>query len=123
MPSPAIRSSRNSRITAAWARVWLAAAVVALFCGSAAAQFRQIPDTALRGVIRHVQSLVVSIDGTPVSLSPGSNIRDTNNLIIVPNALPPAGALAGYLLDVNGQIHRVWLLTPQEAAIPRPSGR
>ena len=123
MPSPAIRSSRNSRITAAWERVWLAAVVGALLCGSAAAQFRQIPDTALRGVIRHVQSLVVSIDGTPISLSPGSNIRDTNNLIIVPTALPPAGALAGYLLDVNGQIHRVWLLTPQEAAIPRPSGR
>ena len=123
MASPAIRSSRNSRITAAWARVWLAAVVGALLCGSAAAQFRQIPDTALRGVIRHVQSLVVSIDGTPISLSPGSNIRDTNNLIIVPTALPPAGALAGYLLDVNGQIHRVWLLTPQEAAIPRPSGR
>jgi hypothetical protein len=101
----------------------LAAVIGALFCGSAVAQFRQIPDTALRGVIRHVQSLVVSIDGTPISLSPGSNIRDTNNFIIVPTALPPAGALADYLVDVNGQIHRVWLLTPQEAAIPRPSRR
>ena len=49
MASPAIRSSRNSRITAAWARAWLAVVVGALFCGSAAAQFRQIPDTALRG--------------------------------------------------------------------------
>lgn len=123
MASPATRPGNNRRFAAAWARVLLAAVFGMLLCGSATAQFRQIPDTALRGMIRHVQSLMVSIDGTPISLSPGANIRDTNNLIIVPTALPPAGALADYLLDVNGQIHRVWLLTPQEAAIPRPPRR
>ncbi len=123
MASPATRASRNSLFTAAWTRLLMAALVGMLFCGSATAQFRQIPDAAQRGVIRHVQSLLVSIDGTTVSLSPGANIRDTSNLIIVPTALPPGGALADYLLDVNGQIHRVWLLTPQEAAIPRPSSR
>jgi len=123
MAFPASRHSRNSLLSDAWARLLLAVTVGMLFCGSATAQFRQIPDAAQRGVIRHVQSMLVSIDGTPVSLSPGSNIRDINNRIIVPTALPPAGALADYLLDVNGQIHRVWLLTPQEAAIPRPSKR
>ena len=123
MASPAPYLSRSSRPAAAWVRVLLVALFAALFCGTATAQLRQIPDTAQRGVIRHIQSLLVSIDGTTISLSPGANIRDTSNLIIVPTALPPGGVLADYLLDVNGQIHRVWLLTPQEAAIPRPSRR
>jgi hypothetical protein len=30
----------------------------------------------------------------------------------------PRGALVKYTLDGAGQIHRVWLLTPEEAAAP-----
>jgi hypothetical protein len=52
-----------------------------------------------------------------MSLSASAQSRGQNNLIIVPMSLPP-GALVKYTLDGNGQIHRVWVLTPEEAAAP-----
>ena len=85
------------------------------------AQTRLIPDTARRGHIAHVQGPIVQIDGQQMRLSAGAQIRNRDNLIIVPTSVPP-GALAKYVLDAAGQIHRVWLLTPQEAAAPDKKG-
>ena len=116
------RETRSTRSRGQLQRACLrliAAAAIALAAGSAAAQLRTIPDDTKRGVIRHVQELMVSIDGTNVLLAPGGNIRDRNNFIIVPSALPPNGALADYTVDADGQIFRVWLLTEEEAAIPK----
>jgi hypothetical protein len=83
----------------------------------AVAQVRQIPDGAKRGSIVHIQDAVVEIDGQPMRLSAGAQTRGQNNLIIVPTSLPP-GALVKYTLDGTGLIHRVWVLTPEEAAAP-----
>jgi hypothetical protein len=83
----------------------------------AMAQARQIPDDAIRGNMVHVQDTMVEIDGRPMRLSPGVQIRSRNNLIIVPMSLP-RGALVKYALDGTGRIHRVWVLTPEEAAAP-----
>ena len=121
MASLASRPRRDSRFIVTAGRMLLVVLAGVLLCNSVLAQSRLIPDAARRGFIRHVQSQVISIDGNPTYLSPGANIRDTRNLIIVPTAMPPDGALADYLLDINGQVHRVWLLTPEEAAIPRPA--
>jgi hypothetical protein len=84
---------------------------------SAMAQVRRIPDDAKRGTIVHIQDVVVEIDGQRMRLSAGAQTRGQNNLIIVPMSLPP-GALVKYTLDGNGQIHRVWVLTAEEAAAP-----
>lgn len=84
---------------------------------------RAIPDDTRRATISFVQDMYVSVNGTPVQLAPGALIRDQSNLIIVPSALPQGGALAEYGLDGNGQIFRVWLLTPEEAARNRPFPR
>lgn len=83
----------------------------------ALAQVRQIPDHARRGTIVHVQDAIVEIDGQRMRMSAGAQARGPNNLIIVPMSLPP-GALVKYTLDGTGQIHRVWVLTPEEAAAP-----
>jgi hypothetical protein len=82
---------------------------------SATAQLRRIPDNAKRGSIVHIQDTVVEIDGQRLRLSAGAQTRSRDNLIIVPMSLPP-GALVKYTLDGTGQIHRVWVLTPEEAA-------
>jgi len=79
------------------------------------AQVRTIPGEAKRGKIRHVQETIVSIDGVEQRLAPGAQIRDEENRIIVPTAVP-AGAPVKYLLDAEGLVRRVWILTPQEAA-------
>ena len=93
--------------------------VAALLAASVLAQTRPIPDAARRGYIRHVQEMAVTVDGNPMRLAPGSSVRDRNNLIIVPVAMPREGAWADYIVDGNGQILRVWLLTPEERARPR----
>ena len=91
---------------------------------SAQAQLRILPDNTLRGTMSHVQDVIVSVDGKSLRVAAGGNIRDRNNRIIVPSALPPGGALAEYVLDMNGQISRAWLITDEEARRPRkkPAG-
>jgi len=84
---------------------------------AALAQVRQIPDAAKRGSIVHVQDSIVEVDGQRMRLSPGAQIRSRDNLFIVPMSLPP-GAPVKYTLDGSGQIHRVWVLTPEEVAAP-----
>jgi hypothetical protein len=84
---------------------------------AAVAQVRRIPEDAKRGNIVHVQGTMVEIDGQPMRLSAGAQTRSRDNLIVVPMSLP-RGALVKYTLDGAGQIHRVWVLTPEEAAVP-----
>jgi len=88
-----------------------------LAAGAALAQLRTVPRDAERGEVRHVQGMTIAIDGKERRLAPGAQIRDASNLVIVPSAIP-AGALAKYVVDADGLVRRVWLLTPQEAAQP-----
>jgi hypothetical protein len=84
---------------------------------TAVAQMRQIPDSAKRGSIAHIQGALVEVDRQPMRLSAGAQIRSRDNLFIVPMSLP-RGAQVKYTLDGSGQIHRRWVLTPEEAAAP-----
>ncbi|MGA7983710.1 MAG: hypothetical protein WCA01_00850 [Burkholderiales bacterium] len=94
--------------------------LLAALPASALAQLRTIPADARRGEIRHVQGMLVEINGQRVLLAPGAQIRDASNRILVPTALPP-GAKIRYLLDAQGNPFRIWLLTPEEAAQPDPN--
>jgi hypothetical protein len=88
---------------------------VCALSASAQAQLRTIPEQAKGGQIRHVQETIVLIDGVRMRLAPGVQIRDEWNRLMVPTALPP-GAKVRYLLDSEGLVRQVWILTPQEAA-------
>jgi hypothetical protein len=92
-------------------------ALLVLVSGLAFAQLRTIPADAMRGELRHVEGMVVEINGRPAMLSPGAQIRDASNLIVLPTAVP-AGSLVKYMLDGTGQVFRVWILSAQEAAQP-----
>ena len=91
---------------------WIA--LLLLAAPLASAQVRSIPEDARVGEIRHLQEMVVEIDGTPQQLAPGAQIRDASNRFIPPTAIPP-GTLVKYLVDASGQVHRVWIPTPEEA--------
>jgi hypothetical protein len=67
--------------------------------------------------------MTVTVDDKAMQLAAGAIIRDQQNLIIVPVTIPREGAWAAYNLDRDGQVFRVWLLTPLELARPRPGGR
>jgi len=91
--------------------IWLMLSVTA----SAQAQLRSIPEAAKRGEIRHLQDMVVEISGKRQRLAPGAQIRDAANRVMMPAALP-AGAAVKYLVDAEGLVRQVWILTPEEAA-------
>ena len=113
-PHTQVRASRPLPALAAIA----AFAAALLGAGPAFAQFRPIPDDAKRGEIRPVREMVVEIDGKQMLLSPGSQIRGPENRIILPTALPQAPQLVKYVVDREGLVHRVWILTQEEAAKP-----
>ena len=96
-----------------WLRLLLVCAC--MLPAVAQAQLRTIPAQAKDGDMRHVQETLVSINGVRLLLAPGAQIRDEWNRLIVPTAMPP-GAKVKYLLDNQGLVHRVWILSPQEAA-------
>ena len=93
-------------------------AATSLLCfvaASALAQAgRDIPDQAKPGAITHLQDMIVAINGVRVRLAPGVQIRDQNNFLIVPTAVPP-GSQVKYLLDQDGMVRQIWILTPDEA--------
>jgi hypothetical protein len=84
-----------------------------LICTIATAQLRSIPKEAQYGELRHLESMVVELNGKPVQLSPGAQIRDTNNRLVLPASLTEK-VQVGYTLDGAGLLHRVWILSPQE---------
>jgi hypothetical protein len=99
-------------------RAYLLMLPTLLLAAAALAQPRSFPTDAQRGYIQHVQEMAVTLNGIQATLAPGALIRNRKNLIIVPTALPSAGAWAAYVLDRNGQIFRVWLLTREEQSQP-----
>jgi hypothetical protein len=93
----------------------LAAAIVLCLSAAVLAQLRTVPADAKRGVMRHLQDMSVQIDQKQARLSPGAQIRDIHNRLMMPAAIPP-GSVVKYQADAQGMVHRVWILTPQEAA-------
>jgi len=98
-------------------RILVATLLLSVAAGAAQAQLRTIPADAKRATMRHVQGMTVEIDGKRTELAVGAQIRDVNNMIVLPTALP-AGVLVKYKPDAHGQVWRIWILSPQEAAQP-----
>lgn len=95
-------------------RYWV---VLALLLGadSALAQLRTIPADAKLGEIRHLQEMLVELDGKPQRLAPGAQIRDAENRLMLPLSLTEKQSVK-YLVDAQGLVHRVWVLTAAERA-------
>jgi hypothetical protein len=89
---------------------------------AAAAQVRTIPKQAQRGEIRHVQDMHVELNGKALRLSPGAQIRDMDNRLVLPTSLVEKADVR-FLLDGMGLVHRVWIMTPLERtqAPPKPA--
>jgi len=90
--------------------------VILLMCaGAALAQerLRTIPDAAKSGAMSHVEDMTVEIDGQRQRLAPGAQIRDESNRVVMPASVP-AGSKVKYLVDDEGMLRQVWILTPEE---------
>ena len=85
-----------------------------LLAGTVHAQLRTLPVNAKRTTIGQQQALpYVDLGGKVVRLAPGGVIYDQNNRTIVHGALPP-GADIAFTTDMNGDVARIYILTPQE---------
>ena len=98
-------------------RLALPVALLLLLATVVHAQVRTLPVEAKRATIGQQQHVLPYIDfgGTRVKLAPGGVIYDQQNRTIVHNALP-LGANVVYTTDMNGDIARIYILTPQEHA-------
>jgi len=90
---------------------------LALATGAAHAQFRSIPADAKRATVgaRQYPLPYIDLGGAAVRLAPGGVIYDQSNRTIVHSSLPP-GAEVAVIRDINGDIGRMYILTPQEQA-------
>jgi hypothetical protein len=80
---------------------------------------RTFPEQARRGVFKVVSHPIVQLNGQQEQLSPGARIRDTHNLIVMPNTLVGQELRVNYTREATGLVHDVWILTPAEAAQQR----
>ncbi|OGB20712.1 MAG: hypothetical protein A3I66_23560 [Burkholderiales bacterium RIFCSPLOWO2_02_FULL_57_36] len=90
---------------------------------SALAFERPFPTTAKRGKMAPATYPTIVIDGTTRRLSAGGRIWNTDNLIQMPATLRTGDYAVNYTETLQGDIDRIWILTPQEAEKPAPSQR
>ena len=103
--------------------------VASLLASAANGQTRTIPPAAQTGKLTAIDHRTVRIepaeprltrifipnDYVDRLLAPGARIFNAANRSIASNSLPPE-SIASYLLNAQGQIRTVWVLTPAEFA-------
>ncbi|HUL41838.1 MAG TPA: hypothetical protein VLV32_08030 [Burkholderiales bacterium] len=76
---------------------------------------RLLPQNGVLGELTASSYPYVIIGDKKLHLAPGSLIFDQNNRIILPNYLPRKATVL-YSVDSNGDLHEMWILTPEEVA-------
>ena len=56
----------------------------------------------------------ITMDGKPEQLSPGSRIRDLNNMLVLSGGIAGKDLPVVYRRDAAGLVHEVWMLTDDE---------
>jgi hypothetical protein len=92
------------------------AAILVLAGAAQAFAERNFPEQAMRGELKAYEYPLMKIGDNVYRLSPGSRIFNQQNLIIMPASLQVQTAPVMYMLDMSGDLSRVWLLTGDEAA-------
>lgn len=76
---------------------------------------RGFPQGVKPAELRDITFPNVTIDSKTYRLAPGARIYDTNNRIVVPNSAPKTGKVL-FKLDGQGNLSKLWILTPEEIA-------
>ena len=111
--------------------LWLLTLVLCLLAQPVfSQQTRKFPADSRLGNLTAVSFPLFTIDGQQIQMGAGGQIRGIDNLIILPSAANYTG-LIRYQRDIAGNLHRVWVLTPDEVKeaesqgqeIPKPKKR
>ena len=85
---------------------------------------RTFPATALRGeMVVSPTPPIITLDGKPDRLSPGSRIRGTDNMLVMSGTLANQTTVVNYLREPAGNVHEVWILNPEEIKLKRPNSK
>ena len=106
----------------AMARLLLLAAGMVSLAGTAGAQMavRQFPPTVQRGMMVVTAPPAIAINGQAMRLSPGARIRGPNNMLLMSGALVGQRYAVNYLLEPQGLVREVWILSQAEVdALPK----
>jgi hypothetical protein len=98
----------------------IALAAAVFTCLPAQALQRLFPEGVKRGTLAIGDYPAIRIDGAAKKLSPGAWIRNQANTVDLPASLRGQTFTANYTENPEGDIDRVWILTPEEASQPAP---
>jgi hypothetical protein len=87
-----------------------------LTCAMAQGIIREAPKDVKAAMMVVTAPPEITIDGKADRLSPGSRIRDLNNMLVLSGGLVNKSLPVVYRRDSAGLVHEVWLLTPEEYA-------
>ncbi|TFH06942.1 MAG: hypothetical protein E4H07_09750 [Nitrosomonadales bacterium] len=101
-------------------------AMVVLFASNVHARLSRLfpppPSNSKLGELTAINYPKIEINGDTLQLGAGGQIRGTNNLIILPALLTEFGPIL-YWIGPTGDVQRIWLLTPEEAAQAEEEGK
>ena len=98
----------------------LGLALALAFAAPAHALDRLFPPQTKRGELSNVDFPTVKINGAERRLSAGAWIKNENNTIDMPVTLKGRQFTVNYTEDNEGNVNRVWILSPAEASVPLP---
>jgi hypothetical protein len=75
---------------------------------------REAPKDVVLGQMVVTLPPVITMDGKPDRLSPGSRIRDLNNMLVLSGGIVGKVLPVVYRRDAAGLVHEAWILTPDE---------
>ena len=77
---------------------------------------RSVPRDVLLGRMMVTAPPIILLNGQPDRLSPGSRIRDLNNMLLLSGSIVNREIPIVYKRDSAGLVHEVWALTNEEYA-------
>jgi hypothetical protein len=83
---------------------------------------RNFPLDSKLGNLTAVSFPQFTINGQQMIMAAGGQIRGADNLIILPSVANYIG-IVRYQLDIMGNLHRVWILTPDEVKAAEQEGQ
>jgi hypothetical protein len=99
--------------------------IALLLAGHSANAFeRPFPETAQRATMSSLSTYpIIQLNKKKRTLSVGARIWNQQNMIEMPSYIQGTSFTVNYTEDMNGDIDRVWILTPQEAKKSLPQSR
>src|SRR3954469_10442331 len=104
------RARRALIACAALAGLWLLSSSIA----NAQGIRREAPSDVVLGQMVVTAPPEITMDGKPDRLSPGSRIRDLNNMLVLSGGIVGKTLPVVYRRDAAGLVHEAWILTPDE---------